>query len=75
MKITDKTPFNCSTCVEGKMRQFRSYSPDQKAEKPLDLVFTDLAGPLCPQSIEGSKYAIVFCRFMYWCYFYIFFAK
>ena len=60
MKITDKTPFNCSTCIEGKMSQFRSYSPDQKAAKPLDLVFSDLAGPLCPQSIEGSKYAIVF---------------
>ena len=60
MKISDKTKFKCGTCVEGKMCQFRNHSADEKAKKPLDLVHTDLAGPIAQVSNEESKYAIVF---------------
>ena len=60
MKISDRKKFDCATCVEGKMVQYRSHAPDEKAKKPLDLVHSDLAGPISPSSREGSKYAMVF---------------
>ena len=52
--------FSCGTCIQGKMSQWRNHAADEKAKSPLQLVHSDLAGPITPSSIEGSKYAIVF---------------
>lgn len=60
MKIAGKEEFKCSTCAQGKMAQFRSYVADKKATKPLELVHSDLAGPITPISIDNSRYVIVF---------------
>ena len=47
----------CEVCTHGKFTQTRNREPDRKAKKPLELVHTDLAGPMQTQSIEGHKYA------------------
>ena len=60
MKIMDKNAFKCGICAEGKMVEYRNHTADEKAKAPLDLVHSDLAGPISPSSIEGSKYAIIF---------------
>ena len=51
---------NCSVCTLGKMPQFISRTPDKRATKPLELVHTDLSGPITPTAKDGFKYAISF---------------
>ena len=60
MNITDKTSKICETCTLGKMTEFRSRLPDEKAKLPLELVHCDLAGPVDPVSIDGYRYALSF---------------
>lgn len=60
MKITGKTNFNCDTCVLGKMTQFRNRTPDTHALMPLELVHTDLAGPITPVARDGLRYDMLF---------------
>ena len=36
---------SCDVCTQGKFTQTRNREPDRKANKPLELVHTDLAGP------------------------------
>ena len=45
------------------MVEYRNHTADEKATKPLDLVHSDLAGPMNPCSLEGSKYTIIFADF------------
>lgn len=47
----------CETCTKGKFTQTRSREADRKATEPLQLVHTDLAGPMRTPSLEGHKYA------------------
>ena len=60
MKITTKGKLECDTCVQGKMSQYRNREPDCRASSPLQLVHSDLAGPITPESKDGHKYAMVF---------------
>ena len=60
MKILDKANFNCSTCIEGKMCQNFNHTVNKSATYPLELVYSDLSGPITPISNEGSKYVISF---------------
>ena len=60
MKITDKHDFDCGTCVEGKMTQFRNRKADERATSVLDMVHCDLAGPIDPVAKDGFKYALSF---------------
>ena len=60
MKITSKGKPECGTCVQGKMSQYQNREPDRRAAAPLQLVHSDLAGPITPVSREGHKYAMVF---------------
>ena len=60
MKITSKGKPECGTCVQGKMSQYQNREPDRRATAPLQLVHSDLAGPITPVSREGHKYAMVF---------------
>jgi len=59
---SDKSKFNCDTCIEGisKFVNNRSRGPDAGATRPLEMVHTDLAGPIDPVSKEGFKYSIAF---------------
>lgn len=47
-------------CIQGKFVQTRNRNPDRRAEKPLELVHTDLAGPIDPESQDGHRYALLF---------------
>ena len=50
---------NCETCVLGKMVNLRNKQPDARAEKPLELVHLDLAGPIEPVALDGYRYSLV----------------
>ena len=60
MKITTKGKPECDTYVQGKMSQYQNIEPDRRANAPLQLVHSDLAGPITPGSKEGHKYAMEF---------------
>ena len=60
MKITTKAKLECDTCVQGKMSQYRNRELDRRATSPLQLVHSDLAGPITPESKDGHTYAMVF---------------
>ena len=53
-------PQECEVCTLGKMINTRNRDPDARAEAPLELVHTDLAGPITPTSREGYSYALAF---------------
>lgn len=46
----------CEICIQGKFVQTRSRDPDTRAGEPLQMVHTDLAGPVSNESIDGYKY-------------------
>ena len=60
MKITDDDVVECKICTQGKMTQSRSRVPDRKATAPLELVHSDLAGPIKPAAKDGFKYSLSF---------------
>ena len=62
MRIQDKDikPSECEVCLQGKMTNDRDRTPRIRSTKPLELVHTDLAGPISQVSCEGFRYAISF---------------
>lgn len=46
----------CDVCIKGKFTQTRNRGPTEKVKTPLELVNTDLAGPVNNESIGGFKY-------------------
>lgn len=60
MKITGNTKLDCNVCAEGRFINSRNRKTDTKAGEALELVHTDLAGPIKPTSQDGYKYAISF---------------
>ena len=60
MKITSHQEKECKTCTAGKMSQTRNRNPDTRAKAPLELVHTDLAGPITPVGKDGFIYAMSF---------------
>ena len=60
MKITDVKMKDCETCIESKMTETFSTKPRDKSKKALELVHSDLAGPINPTGILGFRYVISF---------------
>lgn len=62
MEIKGKINKNmqCEACIQGKFTQTRNREPDEKARAALELVHTDLAGPITPNSKEGFKFVLSF---------------
>ena len=62
MSIKGKAPksMHCEVCVQGKFTQSRNRKPDVRAKSALELVHTDLAGPIDTKSREGYRYALSF---------------
>lgn len=52
-------PFG-EVCPQGKFVQTRNRGPDIRANAPLDMVHTDLAGPIDPMSHSEHRYALSF---------------
>lgn len=46
----------CEVCIQGKFVQTQNRDPDTRAKAPLQMVHTDLAGPVPNESIDGYKY-------------------
>ena len=59
MQISDKSDFDCEVCTLGKMTDVHSRLPDKSAKENLDLVHTDLAGPIDPPDINGMIYSML----------------
>ena len=60
MKITSREEFECSVCAEGKLTRCYSRVADDRAQKPMEFVHLDIAGPMNIPSRQGSKYAMCF---------------
>ena len=60
MKITSKNNFNCESCTLGKQVQHFNRKPDERAERQMEFVHTDLCGPITPVAREGFRYALAF---------------
>merc|ERR1711895_255827 len=60
MKISDKEPFDCVTCLLGKATNLINKTPRERSTKVLQLVHCDLSGPLNPEARGGFKYGINF---------------
>ena len=63
MKIkgkVDKCTLHCEVCTKGKFIQARNRKPDARAKAALELVHTDLAGPIDPESRDGYRFALSF---------------
>ena len=56
----DISHLTCEVCTEGKFAQSRSREPDAKAKNALDLVHTDLSGPIDPTAKDGFRYTLAF---------------
>ncbi|KAI5339806.1 hypothetical protein L3X38_019078 [Prunus dulcis] len=69
----EKTSVVCEGCMLGK--QHRDYFPSEstwRANFPLELVHTDICGPMQTESISGNRYFLLFtdnCTRMTWVYF------
>ena len=60
MKISSYDEIECKICTQGKMTQSRSRIPDRGAKASLELVHSDLAGPVNPVGKDGFNYALSF---------------
>lgn len=56
----DETIPRCEVCMQGKFIQTRNRGPDARAKAALEMVHTDLAGPIDPISRDGHRYALSF---------------
>ena len=62
LKISNpNNKFFCDICSRGKLPHCAvNRKPDARSLKPLDLVHSDLAGPISPVAKDGFEYAICF---------------
>lgn len=60
MSIKGKCHKECEICTQGKFTQSRNRQADAKATSILELVHTDLCGPIEPADKNGYRYAIAF---------------
>ncbi len=63
MKIKGKTEtskLKCEVCTKGKFAESRNRGADEKAKAALELVHTDLTGPIEPTAKDGFRYTLAF---------------
>lgn len=48
------------TCVEGKQTKLPHNQERSRAKRPLQLIHSDLVGPITPESREGNRYILMF---------------
>lgn len=50
----------CTTCIQGKQTKLPHNQERRSAKRPLELVHSDLCGPVNPQSYDGKRYVVTF---------------
>ena len=50
----------CEGCAQGKLKKKPFKSSSKRSNKPLDLVHSDLMGPLPVKTLGGSRYVMTF---------------
>ena len=61
MKVAERGErMTCEVCLQGKMIKQTSKEERERSKKCMEMVHTDLAGPISPPSREGHRYAISF---------------
>jgi hypothetical protein len=50
----------CEPCLEGKQTRQPSHKPATRASEPLELVHSDLCGPIDPTTYSGTNYYVLF---------------
>ena len=60
MKIANKEELNCTPCILGKHTNNISKGPSERAKAPLEMVSSDVCGPITPVSADGFRYVISF---------------
>ena len=51
----------CSVCAKAKAKQqFQRKVPATRAEKPLELIHSDVCGPISPMSLSGCRYYVLY---------------
>lgn len=58
--LSRKDFLNCEACAMGKSTQSSPTSPFHRAPNLLDLVHTDIIGPIHPPTVNGKKYILTF---------------
>jgi hypothetical protein len=58
--IGSTSDFTCETCLKNKSTRIISRNPPIKAKRPLEKIHSDVAGPITPTSLGGSKYVVTF---------------
>ncbi|KJA17871.1 hypothetical protein HYPSUDRAFT_99352, partial [Hypholoma sublateritium FD-334 SS-4] len=57
---TTGTPKFCEPCVLGKMKKQPFTHKGQRATRPLQMIHSDVGGPVTPQDRHGNRYWISF---------------
>jgi len=57
---TDHTTRTCGLCTATKMVKFPHANTVERCERPLQRIYTDIAGPITPPTRSGMKYYVVF---------------
>ena len=60
MKIDNRSKFSCDVCIQAKQCVTRERGPRDRATHILDLVHSDIAGPITPTGKFGYRYVITF---------------
>jgi hypothetical protein len=60
MDTSTITTEKCSQCVEGKQTQFPYNNNRKPATRSLELIHSELCGPISPVSFDGKKYILTF---------------
>src|SRR5271154_6318789 len=50
----------CEACLEGKQHRQPSHQPATRAKEPLELIHSDLCGPIDPTTYGGTTYYLLF---------------
>lgn len=60
VKELEKTSELCEICVEGKQTRLPHQTHRIRAKRPLELVHSDLCGPIDITSFDGKRYLLIF---------------
>ena len=52
--------FSCDTCLKCKVKKQISRVQPRRATRPLELIHSDIAGPVDPPSLGGNRYVLTF---------------